>query len=83
MAKKAIIPIVITSPLPDDECTAYYSVRYRLQGEPGWTDLPNTTDTTIEITNLVAATDYDLEITRHCCSGLVSAPLITTFTTDA
>lgn len=67
----------ITIPITDhaSNCTNYYLVEWKLSSESGYnsTTWPNDQ---IVISNLQDASVYDVRITRYCCNGGTSAPLI-------
>jgi hypothetical protein len=71
MAKK------ITIPLTDHEanCTGYYLVEYKLTGATGYNSFTSHTDQ-VQINNLADDSTYDVRITRQCCNGSTSAPLV-------
>lgn len=72
MAKQISIPITDHN----STCTLEYIVRYKLTSDPAWTPLqPNPFTTPILIPNLVAAGDYEIEITRVGCNGIKSEPV--------
>lgn len=81
MAKTASIPI--TDHNDGITCTVRYGIRYRLTGAPTWISAEDQFDTPVTIPNLDASTDYDYEITRYCCDGLVSTAATGSFTTSA
>lgn len=76
MANKAAqIPILDENTVPG--CTQYYVVRYRGVGQDIWATLsPNPLRSPITIDNLFAGGLYEVEITRICCSGMESSPLL-------
>lgn len=67
--KSVSIPVILSSPAIEEECTQYYLVEYRITGDPGWTVLPATTLNPIVVNGLIPSTSYDWRITRYCCSG--------------
>lgn len=71
MAKRVLIQLTIASPPDPDECTQYYRVEYKLSGDPNYTVAPdqNPTDGLLSFEPAVAATNYDIRITRICCNG--------------
>jgi hypothetical protein len=77
MAKKITIPLTDH----EDNCTGYYLVEYKLTGESGYTSFNAYSDQVV-INNLADDSTYDVRITRNCCSGIVSAPLLLTVDTS-
>lgn len=85
MARKAIIPILDHN--TDGVCSLYYTVRYKLRANASWTTLnqqqPQLYGSPAQycfiLDALVDNTDYDVEITRHCCEGVNSTPVTTSF----
>jgi hypothetical protein len=79
MARRIIQPI--TDHNDGTTCTLYYGVRFKLSSDSAWTDLGNVyAEETgsppywaIIIDNLEDDVNYDIEITRYCCEGTVSA----------
>lgn len=82
MAKRILVPITITSPMPDGECTQYYIPRFKPAGDPNWTTMANTVSNPIVLEPALPATLYDIEISRLCCNGELKTQT-TTFTTSA
>lgn len=76
----AEIPVTVASPVPDDECTFYYIVEYKLSGDTGYTSF-NTSDNPIVIQPLVSDSSYDVRVTRVCCNGISSGTATTTVDT--
>lgn len=70
MARTIVQPITDTS-----ECTQYYLVQYKLNTQTAYNQL-YWYDDNIEIRNLLDDSVYDVRITRYCCNGGISAPLI-------
>jgi len=61
-------------------CVQYYNVNFKRVDETSFTTLsPNPTTDTILIPNLTAG-DYDIQISRLCCNGSISAPLNISYT---
>lgn len=81
MAKQASIPI--TDHADPGVCTSFYRVQYRPSGAPFFNETANQYTTPVLIENLDASTDYEYQVTRYCCGGLVSTPVSGTFTTSA
>jgi hypothetical protein len=77
MAKKITIPLIDHA----DNCTGYYLVEYKLTGESGYTSFTSFTDQVV-INNLADDSTYDVRITRNCCNGIASAPLVLTVDTE-
>lgn len=69
--KKIVIPITDH----DANCTTRYLVEWKLTGDTGYSSMIWTNDQ-IEINNVQDASVYDVRITRYCCNGSISAPLI-------
>lgn len=72
MAQKAILPITISSPPIEGECTSSLYVEYRETGALGWQLLNGigyTTDNPVVIQPLNDGTNYQYKITRNCCNG--------------
>lgn len=72
MAKRVSIPITLSSPPIENECTSEYLLEYKLSGDAGYTALPlfpPPEDNTIVVDNLVAASLYNFRLTRYCCNG--------------
>lgn len=65
----------------DDNCSLYYLVEYKAQGETAWTSF-ETNITTIEnyltIENVADGIIYDIRVTRYCCNGATSQVLTLT-----
>lgn len=70
-AKNITIPITDH----DDNCTTYYLVEYKLSSDSAYTSFQWFNDQ-IVIGNVLDASEYDVRITRYCCNGATSAPLI-------
>lgn len=79
MAQKATITITDHA----GECTAYYYVRYKANGDANWTVMENQLTDTIVIENLADETTYDIEVTRICCNQGSSLAVADQFTTGA
>lgn len=69
--KKIVVPITDH----DANCTTRYLVEWKLTGDAGYSSMIWTNDQ-IEINNVEDASVYDVRITRYCCNGSISAPLI-------
>lgn len=67
----------ITIPIPnhDDNCTVYYFVEYKLNSDVNYNSFQWYTDR-VEIPNVADNSVYDVKITRYCCNGGTSAPLV-------
>lgn len=74
MAKKISIPI--SDHTTSGVCTLWYRVDYKLSTETGYTSLPPVYTGTVEITNLLASSTYNVRIVRNCCDGVQSAALV-------
>lgn len=74
----------IVQPITDDstECSQYYKVEYKLSTETAYNTF-NAFDSPITIANVLDASVYDVRITRYCCNGGVSAPLILSINTTS
>lgn len=79
MAKKITIPI--TDHADSEVCTMYYIVSYKLAAAPVYTQLPPYHTGSIEISNLLDDTEYNVKIIRFCCNGVQSAPVVLNVTT--
>ena len=69
MAKRIEIPIVISSPPVEDECTQQYVLEYKRSVDVGYQSLPATLANPIIVNNADAATLYNFRLTRFCCNG--------------
>lgn len=70
--KKITIPITVSSPPVDGDCTYYYFVEYKLSGDTAYSSF-QTTDNPIVIQPVVSGSTYNVRITRYCCNGAVSS----------
>lgn len=57
-------------------CTTSYAVDYKAQSDTDYVPLPDQFNSPIEVGGLEDSTDYDIRITRRCCNGLISTPVI-------
>jgi len=75
--------IGLSIPLTDDgsECSSRYQVEYKKATDAGYTQAPDAFESPVEIYNLQENTDYVIRITRYCCNGNFSPPLIFNRTT--
>lgn len=64
MARTITIPIT-----PDATCVAGYIVKYRIQGDAGWSFTQNYYGSPIVLNNLNDNTVYEISIQRQCCDG--------------
>lgn len=74
MARRITIPI--TNHNADGICTSYYLVEYRINGEPGYSFSQQMYTSPVVLDNMQDDTLYDFRITRGCCDGVSSTPLI-------
>lgn len=81
MAQKVSIPI--TDHNDGTTCTGQYNIRYRPTGVPQWTDIPPQYDSPVVLNNLLNGTDYEFQITRTCCGGVVSPVVNGSFSTGS
>lgn len=79
MAQQVTITVVDDA----DECTSYYATRYRIVGATSWNTIPSQYGSPILISGMLDATDYEVEVTRTCCNGAVSAPRTINITTGS
>lgn len=63
-------------------CTSYYQVEYKLASEAGYTLGENQFESPIQINQLEDDALYNIRITRFCCDGTFSTPLIFNVTTS-
>lgn len=77
MAKKITIPLTDH----EDNCTGYYLVEYKITGEVGYNTITTYTDQ-VTINNVADDSIYDVRVTRHCCNGGISAPLLLSIDTS-
>lgn len=78
MARKITIPI--TDHGTPGVCSVYYSVEYQLNGDTGWTET-TTYEPPVVLNNLLDDAEYNIRITRQCCDGVRSTPLLLTVNT--
>lgn len=65
----------------DTVCSQGYQVQYKLAGDPTYTDWPEALTSPIVITGLEDDVAYNVKITRLCCDGTVSDPVVIDITT--
>lgn len=73
--------VSIVIPNDGSECSDKYKVEVKLQTDTGYTVLPDQYESPIVITQLEDNTAYDVRITRFCCNGQYSTPLVFTINT--
>lgn len=80
MSKKITIPITDHA----DNCTAYYNVEYKLSTDINYNSFKAFTDRVV-ISNVLDTSVYNVRITRYCCNGSSSTPLVLSIdtTTDS
>lgn len=74
-AKQIIIPITDHA----DQCSLYYLVEWKLTTASGYNQekqFLTETENNIIIDDVLDNTEYDVRITRYCCNGGISAPLV-------
>jgi len=60
----------------DTNCSIYYLVEYKLSTDTGYNSFNWATAPPIKINNVIDDSTYDVRITRFCCDGSQSAPLV-------
>lgn len=81
-AKQIIIPITDHA----DQCSLYYLVEWKLTTEAGYSSQQSfltDTENNIIISDVEDASEYNVRITRYCCNGGISAPLVLLIDTTA
>lgn len=77
MPKTVSIPLL---PAPEGTCTSVYQVRHKEAGDANFGAGFEQLGSPIQIANLKEGVSYQAEITRRCCDGLTSSPLLVSFT---
>ncbi|MCP4052911.1 MAG: T9SS type A sorting domain-containing protein [Mesoflavibacter sp.] len=63
--------------------SATYDLRYRVSGSTTWTDILDITTSSYTITNLLASTDYEVEVRSKCDTATSSYSSTINFTTTS
>lgn len=63
--------------------SATYDLRYRVSGSSTWTDILDITTSSYTITNLLASTEYDVEVRSKCDTATSSYSSTINFTTTS
>lgn len=74
MAFKATIEI--TDHNSAGVCTSFYAVSYEPVSGGGAVPLPNQFTSPVIVGGLESGIEYNITITRNCCNGLISSPVI-------
>lgn len=77
MAREITIPIEDH----DSNCTQYYLVEYKYEGDASFFYSQRHYDSPIVLVNMEDDTSYTVRITRYCCNGSAATPTEFTFTT--
>ena len=87
MARKVLIQVADHN--TEGVCSLYYTVRFKVASTTQWTTLTSQQPElygspavyVLVINNLADDTEYDYEVTRHCCEGNNSNAATGTFDT--
>lgn len=67
----------------DDNCSTYYLVEWKLNADVGYNTTNWTAAPPIIINNVLDNSTYDVRITRFCCDGSQSSPLVLSIDTTS